>query len=485
MNLNKKLLLSLIPFVLLGIFYLSGLNRLPLTAYDEATYAQVTRDTLASGQNFTLYRLGQPWFEKPPLYFWLSMASTKVFGAGEWAYRLPSALLAIVTLVLVYFLVKQLTANKCLAVLSSIILGFIPFFYITARQVRLDVPLTAIILAVLFTVVVSWRRPAWLWLVAPLIALGLMMKSIPALSALLFVFILSFFYKQWSWLKDKRLWLGLVPALAILLPWHIYMQQHWGSVFWQSYLGQQVWERAAAGFGNTNYFYYIKFFRRLSHFWWWIFLLAMPTVYILQRKLKNQEIFSLFQASLFSFIITLVIFSLAKTHISTYLLPVYPFMAIVIAVALVCVWQILKKRYLKMVVVILFVSLLIDSFFLCLGYWPQVQGTLHYSFDYNLRDMAKIVTLGSPVANIYQLDGPQGDVLSYYSARPVTVINRDQLKSGYQITGPAYILVTDYSIGIFFDQEQKPLPVYQKVQIVYFKDHLVLLFSEQSLTMSL
>ena len=46
--------------------------------YDEGIYAEVMHDTAASSDPLTLREMGNPWFEKPPLYFWAGMALGQV-----------------------------------------------------------------------------------------------------------------------------------------------------------------------------------------------------------------------------------------------------------------------------------------------------------------------------------------------------------------------------------------------------------------------
>ena len=61
-----------------------------LIDYDEATYAKVVVDTIKSGDVSTFTLSGHLWFEKPPLYLWLAIGSVNLFGAHEFAFRVPS-----------------------------------------------------------------------------------------------------------------------------------------------------------------------------------------------------------------------------------------------------------------------------------------------------------------------------------------------------------------------------------------------------------
>lgn len=67
----------------------------PLIEVDDARYAQVPAEMLASG-DWTVPALnGMPYIEKPPLWYWLAASSYRLFGVSEAAARLPLALLSL------------------------------------------------------------------------------------------------------------------------------------------------------------------------------------------------------------------------------------------------------------------------------------------------------------------------------------------------------------------------------------------------------
>src|SRR5574340_240506 len=88
-------------FVLLALVRALALFRLgasPLVGPDEPRYARVAVEMHRAGAWVTPTVAGQPWLEKPPLYYWLAGAAFSVLGETELAARLPSAL-ALVLLV--------------------------------------------------------------------------------------------------------------------------------------------------------------------------------------------------------------------------------------------------------------------------------------------------------------------------------------------------------------------------------------------------
>src|SRR5262245_63902775 len=92
--------------VLLLVFYLQffhQLGRLGLVGPDEPRYAQVAREMAASGDFVTPRLYGDPWFEKPILYYWMAACAFKALGISELAARLPSAVAGLLGVVIVFF----------------------------------------------------------------------------------------------------------------------------------------------------------------------------------------------------------------------------------------------------------------------------------------------------------------------------------------------------------------------------------------------
>ena len=60
--------LALIAFC--GFLFFAGLQVIGLVGADEPRYAQIAREMLQRGDWVTPVLYGQPWLEKPPLYYW-------------------------------------------------------------------------------------------------------------------------------------------------------------------------------------------------------------------------------------------------------------------------------------------------------------------------------------------------------------------------------------------------------------------------------
>lgn len=86
--------------LLAGLWLWVGQGIPYLFDWDELIYASLARQMLASGDPLSLAINGEPFFEKPPLFFWLQALSMAVLGMNEWAARLPNAWVGGITVAL-------------------------------------------------------------------------------------------------------------------------------------------------------------------------------------------------------------------------------------------------------------------------------------------------------------------------------------------------------------------------------------------------
>ncbi|MBO0937098.1 glycosyltransferase family 39 protein [Fibrella sp. HMF5335] len=95
--------------LLLGaVFYLPFLGRVHLFDWDEINFAESAREMLVTGNYARVQINFEPFWEKPPLFFWLQVTAMRVLGVGEYAARLPNALIGIATLLTFFFVGKRL-----------------------------------------------------------------------------------------------------------------------------------------------------------------------------------------------------------------------------------------------------------------------------------------------------------------------------------------------------------------------------------------
>lgn len=85
-----------------AILFFPFLGRVHLFDWDELNFAEIAREMIVSGDYLNVQIAFQPFYEKPPLFFWLQVISMKLWGINEFAARFPNALVGVVALVFLY-----------------------------------------------------------------------------------------------------------------------------------------------------------------------------------------------------------------------------------------------------------------------------------------------------------------------------------------------------------------------------------------------
>ncbi len=136
--------------ITLYVCYFSHLGTIGFVGPDEPRYAWIARDMAESGDWITPRLYGQPWFEKPPLYYWGAAVSFKLFGVTEAAARLPSALAALMgTLALAWLAWRVYGAEtaRWLLLLLPTTVGMIGFSHAAATDMPFSGTLTCAMVA--------------------------------------------------------------------------------------------------------------------------------------------------------------------------------------------------------------------------------------------------------------------------------------------------------------------------------------------------
>lgn len=119
----------LIPLFGLAIF-LPFLGSVHLFDWDEINFAESAREMLVT-QNYRQVTVNfEPFWEKPPLFFWLQAICMKLLGVGEWAARLPNALIGAVTLFTLFWVGQKIRDRRFGVIWALLYLGtLLPHMY--------------------------------------------------------------------------------------------------------------------------------------------------------------------------------------------------------------------------------------------------------------------------------------------------------------------------------------------------------------------
>src|ERR1700685_3128769 len=89
-----------------AFLFFYGIGALGLLGAEEPRYAQVAREMLERRDWITPVLGGQPWLEKPPLYYWQAMLAYSLYGVSDASARVPSAFDATLLVLAVYIFLR-------------------------------------------------------------------------------------------------------------------------------------------------------------------------------------------------------------------------------------------------------------------------------------------------------------------------------------------------------------------------------------------
>ncbi|MEO9532528.1 MAG: glycosyltransferase family 39 protein [Crocinitomicaceae bacterium] len=93
--------------ILSVLAFIPTLGMVHLFDWDEINFAETAREMMVTGDYFRVRVNYTPFWEKPPLFFWLQSGSMHLFGVNEFGARFPNAIAGIVTVTVIYFLGKK------------------------------------------------------------------------------------------------------------------------------------------------------------------------------------------------------------------------------------------------------------------------------------------------------------------------------------------------------------------------------------------
>jgi len=210
------------------LVYCIGALSIPLMDVDAAQYASISREMLEKNSYLQLFDLNADYLDKPPMLFWLSALSMKIFGIYDWAYRIPSLLFLGIALYATFQFAK-LYYNITTARLATLILASSQAFFLIAHDVRTDTMLVGWVMAAIGALA-YWtveKQNKYFYLAVIAIAGGMMTKGPIALVVPVLCFAPEWFCKkEWTYFFKPIYVIGIVIIALLLFPmtWGLYQQ---------------------------------------------------------------------------------------------------------------------------------------------------------------------------------------------------------------------------------------------------------------------
>ncbi len=243
--------------VLLLICRMGANYFIPLNDTTEARYGEIARKMVETGNWVTpQHDYGVPFWAKPPLSTWLSASSMSFWGVNEFAARLPSLLLSLATVYLIWGMAKS-RGGRDVGLVAALVLSGTFFFFLDAGVVMTE---PALIFCISLSFVAFWHalvksKRLWSYLFFVGLGLGLLAKGpIAVILVGLPLFFWVLIRREWLRLWQRLPWItGSILMLAISLPWYLLAERRTPGFLNYFIMGEHIHRFLTPGWTGDKY----------------------------------------------------------------------------------------------------------------------------------------------------------------------------------------------------------------------------------------
>lgn len=322
----------LVFLILTGLFtFALGLR--PLATPDEGRYVEIPREMVERGDWLTPHLNGLPYFEKPPLVYWMEAAMIKGVGLESFFWlRFPIASFALLGCLFLYGFSRALGKNT-MAFWAPLILGTSLLYCVLARLLILDLVFTVLMSGALlsfFLATQGHKRLLWVMSYGGGLALATLTKGLigvvlPGGIILLWILIA----RQWSCFRVAFHPLALGVFLVIAAPWHIMVALENPEFFSFYFIHEHFLRYLTTEHNRYQPFWFFIPIAIVGFFPWVSFVPAI----IKETRLGHLSLPDKLSSFLWIWILfVLGFFSFSSSKLIPYILPIFPPLSLLVAV---------------------------------------------------------------------------------------------------------------------------------------------------------
>lgn len=325
---KDTLLVVLITTLIFSIF----LGARNLSAPDELRYAEIPREMIVNHDYIVPTINGVKYLEKPPLFYWMQVASIKIFGLHEFNLRLATLWMAVLGVAATYLFTAKIYSRQT-AWFAALILSSMSLYFAMAHVITLDMTVSVFITLSLYAFFLAIKNQSctamllgFLASAAAMMTKGLIAVIFPGL--ILGIWITLF--QRWHQIQWRHVVLGFLIFIALVAPWHLLLQQRAPEFLHFYFVEQQLLRYTTTIAHRYQPFYFYLPVLVLGTLPWSYFLpkalfFLKKSYWRHRRQYENSWFFWLWFLSIFLF------FSASDSKLIPYVLPGLPPLAILIA----------------------------------------------------------------------------------------------------------------------------------------------------------
>jgi len=339
---SKAFVWTLLILFLLVWFYMLGARTLVPT--DEGRYAEMAREMVATQDWITTRLNGIKYFEKPPLQTWMNAITFELFGLGEWQARLWTGLCGLFGIGMVAYTGRRVF-NDRVGFYAPLVLAS-SFFWAGMGHINtLDMGLAAMMTLSVCALLLAQRNDAnrdeqrnwmllcWVGMALAVLSKGLIGIVLPGAVLVLY----TLFSRDWAIWKRLHLVKGLILFFAICTPWFVLVSLK-NPEFPQFFFIHEHFQRFTTKIHSRTgpWYYFIPILLLGIIPWLGVFVQSLLTG---TREEHSGSSFSSLSSGKFQprkmlliwSVFIFVFFSISSSKLPSYILPIFPTLALLIA----------------------------------------------------------------------------------------------------------------------------------------------------------
>lgn len=331
-------IVAVIGVCLIASLWFLTLDARHLLPADEGRYAEIAREMLASGNWVTIRYDGLKYFEKPPFQLWMTALAFGVFGVGEWQARLWVACSGAAALLITAFATQRWFGRRA-ALYSALVLLAAPGWNLASHFNSLDMGVSAALTFVLAAVLIAqhpattasgrrlWMWAAWTAMAVAVLTKGLIGVVLPGVVLVVY----SLLARDLAIWRRIHLASGALLMLALAAPWFVLISMR-NPEFAHFFFIHEHFQRYLSTVHHRDAVWWFFIPQLAAGFLPWLGLSSRMAIAV-RAEPRGQG----FRPALLlaTWAVTIfVFFSASSSKLPGYILPIYPALAILAALAL-------------------------------------------------------------------------------------------------------------------------------------------------------